>query len=625
MSLPTRYLKTALIALCILLVPLTLRAQDDNANRQLIGEVTRRLLSVTTPVTGIQWPPIVELLPGDSVNACATFVEDGTKQIPKVIIYRGLLDKAIEGDADRLAFVLAHELSHIILGHTRSSKGPERTTFLQSTYTREQELAADQKGMQLTLAAGFSYRRALKGIQRMLEFGLDYSSFEGLAADHPSWKERLQFLDKEQASLWKAMSAFHDGAVFLTIEQYYPAERCFRNVTKEFPSCYEAWTNLGYALLMQYCDALDTDELKAFGIGQIVCGGFFRRPASLEAQVRGIDEELWWSAVGALREAVRLKPDLALGKANLGLAYLVRPAGKDVGQASKYLQEAVDSAPKDPSLDAVARATILINAGVAAFAAGTTDLSRKEFEEGSRLLTRQDSPQQLSHSSQGVTSALLYNDAFLLATSPEDSARRSSIDLLERYCRTASKASAWWPIAYEKYKELCVAVGKIPKSPEQLQRNNEQPFRLVTTVDIAPKLSITLGEPTSQVRPRLGECQTIPSVNNTNLLRLHYTKYGLDLLVNERILAICLNSEAAPSISVRPSGLGSKASTLKVGMTRNELELILADENYDFRQLLDPETNYRFYRSLGLAVIILDGRVKELVVVIIPERSILGS
>ena len=124
---------------------------------------------------------------------------------------------------------------------------------------------------------------------------------------------------------------------------------------------------------MQYADSLDTDDLRRFDVGQIVVGGFYRRPKSLEVKVRGINEELWWDAVGALRESIRLKPDLSLPKANLGVAYLFRPAGKDPGKAAQFLEEASQLAGGDPSLDPVSRLAEDINLAVAYAALGDTD------------------------------------------------------------------------------------------------------------------------------------------------------------------------------------------------------------------------------------------------------------
>jgi hypothetical protein len=71
--------------------------------------------------------------------------------------------------------------------------------------------------------------------------------------------------------------------------------------------------------------------------------------------------------------------------------------------------------------------------------------------------------------------------------------------------------------------------------------------------------------------------------------------------------------------------VGTKLVVLRSDMTKQELETALADDDYDFRQLSDPDVNYRFYRNIGLAVRIQRERVEQLVVVQIPDRSILGD
>lgn len=173
------------------------------------------------------------------------------------------------------------------------------------------------------------------------------------------------------------MSSFDNGTYFLVTERYRLAERAFRAVTKAFSDSYEAWANLGYALLMQYADALEPEDLKRLGIGQIVVGGFYRRPATLEAKVRGIDEELWWDAVGALREAERRARDIAVGSdreeqpnlvfvtANLGLAYLLRPFGKDPGKAIQYFERAETELARLKTINPFAQLGMLNNLAVA--------------------------------------------------------------------------------------------------------------------------------------------------------------------------------------------------------------------------------------------------------------------
>ena len=95
----------------------------------------------------------------------------------------------VEGNADRVAYVLGHEISHHTLGHTRATAGG--TEFLRITFSRDQEIAADRKGMELALRANYSYLGGLSAIRKMIDLGLNYSSFEGLAADHPSWFDRI--------------------------------------------------------------------------------------------------------------------------------------------------------------------------------------------------------------------------------------------------------------------------------------------------------------------------------------------------------------------------------------------------------------------------------------------------
>src|SRR5262249_42544661 len=148
-----------------------------------------------------------------------------------------------DGAEDRLAFMLGHELSHILLGHVKAPARGE-TRLVKNAFTRQQEIDADIMGMELALKAGYSLKRGRSSIERMMKLGLNYSSFEGLAVDHPSWKDRLSHLDREQTRLWRSMSAFENGFFFLGAEQYAAAEQCFAAVTREFPESYEAWANL---------------------------------------------------------------------------------------------------------------------------------------------------------------------------------------------------------------------------------------------------------------------------------------------------------------------------------------------------------------------------------------------
>ena len=616
------------VAIVLALPTATGWAEVSQSDRELVNHVLSQLLAVTEPPEDLAWPPHVDVSESDKINAFATAKseEKSPKLIPVVTITTGMLGQVVQGDADRLAFILGHELGHIVLRHVVPKPGREPTPFVKATFTREQEYAADLKGMQLTLQAGHSHRRAIRGIQRMTELGLDYSSFEGLGVDHPSWKDRLTFLDKEQASLWKAMSAFENGVVFLLLEQYETAARCFKCVTRDFPACHEGCANLGHALLMQYCDALELEDLRQFGLGQIVCGGFYRRPTSLEAQVRGIDEELWWAAVDALKDADRLKPDQSLVVADLGLAYLLRPAGKDPGKARAYLDRAAELAQADSTLDGPARAAVLINAGVADLASGETAACAKRLDEAQSAAQAFGAERRPARPVLGLTTGLLYNRSLLRAGSTDGATRAQTVRDLEEYLTTASSASAWWTLAYERYARACGESQVAAKPEEQLRERAGRTYRAVTEIELAPGIRVALSEDTILARQRLGPGESVPVVPGTNLVRLQYAQYGVSLLANEQVLAICLEGENAPAAPLRGAGLGGQVTQLRAGMTADELERLLGDQDYDLRQLENPAVHYRFYRRLGLAVRVeRGGKVQELVIAQIPDREIIGG
>jgi tetratricopeptide (TPR) repeat protein len=593
-------------------------AEVRESDRALAQQVFQQLLSVIPPQHDVPWPPILEIPDKQDINAYAVIRKQNGSEQSVVVCNNGLIQQVAEGNADRLAYVLGHELAHHILGHTRLSGGD--TEFLRRTFTREQELAADRKGMEIAVQAGFSYSGGLSAIRKMIDLGLSYSSFEGLENDHPSWYDRISQLDKEQASIWKSMSAFDNGTYFLLVQNYTLAERAFRQVTKDFPASYDAWANLGYSLLMEYADALNTDDLRRFDVGQIVVGGFYHRPKSLEARLRGVNEELWWDAVGALREAIRLNPDLSLPSANLGIAYLLRPAGKDPGRAAQFLEEASILADKDPSLDPVSRLAEDINLAVAYAAVGSTEKALSELNLVEASLKSSGSVP--SHSASPVSSALAYNRALLLAQSGDGNQQRLAVAELETYLRQTDPSQAWWEIAYQRYTTLSKQIGAVPQSERAIFSEMPARFRAVAALEL-PSIHIALGDSLDEAKQQLGIPQfNTPVIRSTNLVRLDYPTLGISVIGTDEVLAIILSGDKAPPLTVREMGLGTKPAELRIGMSNKELDQVLQDSDYDFRQLIDPDISYRFYPDLGIAVQSHTGMVTEFVISQIPKQRI---
>jgi hypothetical protein len=618
-------LLAALAAWSLVLVP-PLRAETTEADRELMKKVWARIVARYEPVEGYHWPPEWVIEDKPTINANARLVRreiDGqVRQVPLVTVYQGLLDEVIQGHEDRLAALLGHELAHIALRHCET--GPERTPLATLSISREDEANADLLGIEKALQAGYSFAGLRSFYLKMLEVGSRESSFEGLLSTHPVDLERLAAIDKQHERLWRSMSAFENGVYFLLLEQYPYAERCFRQVTREFPSCYEGWANLGYAQLMMYCDALEPEDLRFFDLGQLVVGGFYRRSEHLDSQIpRGIDEELWFDAVGALREALRLKPDLVLVKANLAVAYLVRPAGRDVGTATRYFEE-VAQALRDPkvreSLDPLVRTSLLLNSGVALMAQGKQADCEALFKRVEDALVEIESPRGGAAQRSALSVALSYNRALLRAGSENPQERRSAAEQLEQYLRRASPAQAWWNLAYDRYARLCREQQLEPLSAEVLRQRTVPTWRLVTELELPDGGFVAVGEKVADVLQRLGSSLELTVVPRTNMKRLVLGRGGCEVLVSESVLAICLSGPEAVPVKIREAGLATGGNEVRVGMSVAELDALLGDL-YDKRELTRPGVHYRYYRELGLAIKVSGGKVEEIVIAQLPERQ----
>ena len=600
-------------------------AKTSPADKELVDRVSARIIAVADPVEGWLWPPVVTIVDEPVVNAYATLKsieKDGkSERQPMIFIYQGYLDEVVQGKEDRLAEVFGHELSHILLKHV--ALGAKETPLVARALGREDEIAADVNGIRLALKAGFNYGGVVGGLKRMWAVGPKNSSFERLLSTHPSDTERLAVIDEQNRNLWQAMSAFENGCYFLMSEQYDLAERCFRQVVKDFPGCYEAWANLGYARLMLYCDKLTPEDLRAYDLGQLVVGGFYRRPGSIE--VRGRDEKLWFDAVGALREALRLKSDLILVKANLAVAYLVHPTGKDVGPATELFEEvtaALKSGEVTESLDPVTRAALLINAGVSEMASGRSKDGETLFREAELLLRSAESENRGSGTPNGMLQAVRYNRALMQSASGDAAEKRSAVESLGRYLSASSTSGAWWALAYDRYAKLCEELQVKPKSIEELTANRSTTFRVVTHVNLEEGKTIAVTDPVEEAVGRLSDPVAIPVIARSSLKRMRSATTGIDIVATDRqIIAICVRSPEARPVELRAAALGGETRPLRVGMSKQDLEAIVGEDGYDFRELVADGVDYRFYRALGLAVRIEGGVVREIVIAQVPQES----
>jgi hypothetical protein len=136
----------------------------------------------------------------------------------------------------------------------------------------------------------------------------------------------------------------------------------------------------------------------------------------------------------------------------------------------------------------------------------------------------------------------------------------------------------------------------------QLKSGNHALVREVAAVDLGGGKSIRLGESFRDAKMRIGQGQPVASVSGSGPLRTHYTQYALDVIASDVIIAIILNAKGAPELHLRDMGTTSGTTSIRYGMTTDELEKVLADQPYRYEGLLDSWVPYRFYPGIGIAV-----------------------
>lgn len=148
---------------------------------------------------------ILHRLVGDDLNAFAGFtprilvaeraVPNAFARAPHTIVLTtGLLD--VVGSEDELAFVLAHELGHLLLGHVQSgAEGPQSARLLGMNSRRpiDLELEADAFSLKMLAESGYSPASGRVLLERLGEWGAE----AGIALQelHPTLKIRAEQLN----------------------------------------------------------------------------------------------------------------------------------------------------------------------------------------------------------------------------------------------------------------------------------------------------------------------------------------------------------------------------------------------------------------------------------------------
>lgn len=178
----------------------------SRVNEEVVGRAGSRLAAaVKNPLREFRFTVIV------AAKANAFALPGGF-----VFITEPLIDLC-EHDADEIAFLLGHEMAHVLGGHAKdqltasailnavtarlAGVGLMLQQVLAKGYSRQLELEADREGARLAAAAGFDPGAAGRALRRLERIGAEASGLGEYFSSHPPIAERVRALESRGAGV----------------------------------------------------------------------------------------------------------------------------------------------------------------------------------------------------------------------------------------------------------------------------------------------------------------------------------------------------------------------------------------------------------------------------------------
>ncbi len=322
---------------------------DDPTIQQDIEEVVRKIIAASDRPDMVF---NVIVVPDPTVNAAA--LPGGF-----LMINKGLLDGLSD---DEVAFVLAHEISHVQLRHFATTMNMTAAMEVLSTgeaahasgdsgglgsaytelsrmatrYNRTLELEADLYGLLYAMRAGYPAQSGIDAMESMKLLVGEVPEWMADDSSHPTFSMRVTELQAGTQTVTETYALFDAGVAYARAGDYEAAIPAFQQFLTLFPKSSAGWSNLGTCYLHEAVKSFPEDPWKD------------DLPLYLKADITvrgGPDKLMMGRARDAFSRALELDPnrDAALG--NLGV--MARLEG-DYPGAEALLTKALELDPDYP-------------------------------------------------------------------------------------------------------------------------------------------------------------------------------------------------------------------------------------------------------------------------------------
>lgn len=215
--------------------------------------MVKELETHATKNADYKWPIKCSVEDKAEVNAYATLedAKDGEKPQTIMVVYSGLV-KHFNGDKRLIRGVVAHEVSHLMLGHCSAPLWKARD--LGQFWTRQQEMEADVSGAGLLVRCGYSRQDMVDMLMRLGEASPGYWAYK-LTADHPPAAKRAAQV-ADDPTVYEALAKFDVARAFWDCRNFRRSSDLFSDLFAKEPKLWSAAVNAAATSLMYYYDAL---------------------------------------------------------------------------------------------------------------------------------------------------------------------------------------------------------------------------------------------------------------------------------------------------------------------------------------------------------------------------------
>jgi tetratricopeptide (TPR) repeat protein len=173
--------------------------------------------------------------------------------IPQLELFRGIVEQA-KGDRDVIRAILAHEVAHIVMGHSLEGFG---LRDLQNHHSRFQEQEADRVGTEFLTALGHGPEDMIQVMLMLDEYTRSHHApwLDVVGSDHTSPIARAAALSGDQG-IYEAVRMHEIGLALMECRNWQAAIAFFDEAHAMEPRLHEAALNAASAALQYYYDKL---------------------------------------------------------------------------------------------------------------------------------------------------------------------------------------------------------------------------------------------------------------------------------------------------------------------------------------------------------------------------------